>query len=271
MFVFILECINLFNGFIYLVSMLSRRKLLEAISLMGAGLVLSPLKVFAGDEIIFENNEVPNFRPPLIYLTIDDGPRKTMPFILERLSEEHYVTFFVIGRYLKNPNGFNLALEALNRGHTIGNHSYSHPCFSMININRVETEIARSDELINKLYQISGRTNPKVFRFPYGNVGGRKRHAVAEILEKFEYCSHDWGEEGMPGWNGNTAYGWEIDTLDWMHYDPKIRKSTKSILRRLDKSLDRDVVLFHDFPLALKIIDKCLERGFKLRALPQIK
>ncbi len=65
-----------------------------------------------------------------VWLTIDDGPDPaTTPRMLDLL-DAHRVraTFFVIGA--KADRHPELVAEILRRGHTLGNHTRTHPCFS---------------------------------------------------------------------------------------------------------------------------------------------
>ena len=241
---------------------LTRRDFLKVAGAVGTGIIISPSKVFG---------ETASNSKPIIYLTIDDCPRRAMPSILEKLGEDHQATFFCVGMYLKDETKFNLALEAINRGHSIGNHSYFHPNFNVKSIENAKREIERTHDLIEKLYNIAGKQNPKLFRFPYGNTGGRKKKAIASILLELGYSNYDWlPPTSYTAWQDTPAYGWDILTNDCYHYIKGSRRvSEASVLRRLDKTKDQDVVLLHDFPIVLKVIERYLEKGFKLQALPQ--
>jgi len=61
-----------------------------------------------------------------IYLTFDDGPEpEVTPWVLDLLDQYNAkATFFCVGNNVgKNPELFS---EILRRGHSIGNHTYSH-------------------------------------------------------------------------------------------------------------------------------------------------
>ena len=67
-----------------------------------------------------------------LFLTFDDGPLLCTGRILDLLAEsQQKATFFVIGRNLEHPKFRDLAIRALREGHDIGNHSYTHPDFSI--------------------------------------------------------------------------------------------------------------------------------------------
>lgn len=62
-----------------------------------------------------------------LYLTFDDGPTSDLtPWILEQLEAYNAkATFFCVGEQIEqHPDNFKLITEA---GHSIGNHTYSHP------------------------------------------------------------------------------------------------------------------------------------------------
>ena len=69
-----------------------------------------------------------------IYLTIDDGPNKNTDDILNKLKGNGNVSFFFLGENLDTKKGFEKAYRAVSEGHSVGNHSYSHPYFSRIEL-----------------------------------------------------------------------------------------------------------------------------------------
>ena len=113
------------------------------------------------------------FRPVLIRgpqtskrvsLTFDDGP--VSPFtdqILDILrAHEVSATFFLCGKKVEqNPD---LVRRIVQDGHTVGNHTYSHPFVYFKSRRRIAREIDRTQDCIEK---VIGR-RPTVFRPPYG-------------------------------------------------------------------------------------------------------
>src|SRR5215469_11129473 len=65
-----------------------------------------------------------------VALTFDDGPSESTPRILEIL-ERHQVpaTFFQIGANVERLPA--VARSVAEAGHTVGNHSHTHPLFSL--------------------------------------------------------------------------------------------------------------------------------------------
>jgi peptidoglycan-N-acetylglucosamine deacetylase len=84
----------------------------------------------------------------VVALTFDDGPNPVnTPRVLDVL-ERHRIkaTFFMMGRNVERFPA--VAREVLDRGHEIGNHSYSHPKLVLMSPRRVREEIERTDQLL---------------------------------------------------------------------------------------------------------------------------
>ncbi len=133
-----------------------------------------------------------------VSLSFDDGPSPEYTETLLDILKQHKVkaTFFLLGKRVKDfPE---LAAKIKAAGHLIGNHSYSHPNFHKIKLERAKKEISDTHELIKELtpQQIS------YFRYPYGNSTCK----VNKYLENKNYIS----------------VGWHIDTCDWAFSDGEI-------------------------------------------------
>jgi peptidoglycan/xylan/chitin deacetylase (PgdA/CDA1 family) len=100
-----------------------------------------------------------------VWLTIDDGPTDDTPALLD-LFDAHGVkaTFFVKGTLAERH--VELVQEIARRGHTLANHSHTHPSASFwcLGPGRVAREI---DECNRALTAITGAT-PRWFRAPVG-------------------------------------------------------------------------------------------------------
>ena len=102
-----------------------------------------------------------------VWLTFDDGPdpRET-PRVLALLAQHRaHATFFLIGREAeKNPG---LVREILAAGHTVANHTYTHPSvlFWAYPPSRFAREI---DRCADALAAIAGAPLPRIFRGPVG-------------------------------------------------------------------------------------------------------
>jgi peptidoglycan/xylan/chitin deacetylase (PgdA/CDA1 family) len=99
-----------------------------------------------------------------IALTFDDGPHPEFtPMIMDRIEQNGgRGTFFCTGKNLTANR--ELAREIADRGHLIGNHTYSHIHPMFAGRGRLYDEIYRTKSLIEEL---TGKTN-RFFRPPYG-------------------------------------------------------------------------------------------------------
>ena len=117
-------------------------------------------------------------RPGELALTFDDGPNATWtPRLLETLAEHDVrATFFMLGsRAQAQPE---LVRRIVAAGHTIGNHSWSHPKLSRARASRVREELQRTSE---ELQQIVGAP-VRYFRPPFG----ARRPAVFRIARELD-------------------------------------------------------------------------------------
>jgi len=152
-----------------------------------------------------------------IALTFDDGPNDPHTFkLLEVLSKHNvHATFFLIGRYVRQRPDF--VVEIVNRGHTIGNHTFSLPLLTLQPRPRIRDEIVRCSEAINDA--VGAHSN--LFRPPWG---GRRPGLFALVREL--------GLEPVM-WN-ITGYDWNAPSAESIQHKvaPKLRGG--------------DVVLLHD-------------------------
>ena len=89
------------------------------------------------------------------YLTIDDSPSERMGDLIQTLQQLQIpAVFFCIGKNLERYPHF--AIQAIQKGFVLGNHSWSHPHFSKISIENAFLEIQRTDDLLDNLYQQAG-------------------------------------------------------------------------------------------------------------------
>ena len=72
---------------------------------------------------------------------------------------------------------------AIKNGVIVGNHSYSHPHFSALDMAECTAEIHQCECLLDQLYREAGiRRLCRPFRFPYGDKGGKNKAALVERL-----------------------------------------------------------------------------------------
>lgn len=102
--------------------------------------------------------------PRKLTITFDDGPNpKITPELLNLLDTfQARATFFVIGRFARECP--ELLREIAQRGHTVGNHTLSHPNLFWRNAPQIREELRQCNEAI---FAAAG-TSPRWFRPPFG-------------------------------------------------------------------------------------------------------
>jgi len=153
-----------------------------------------------------------------IALTFDDGPNPAItPALLDLLDRyEARATFFQIGKYVRAHPG--LAREVVKRGHTVGNHTDSHPRLVFLPTARIADELRRCDDA---LVSATGNRS-RWMRPPYGFRGPQLEGAVRS-------------------WCGNArVVMWSVSGYDWRP-GPADR-----IIQRLRHARGGDIVLLHD-------------------------
>ena len=153
-----------------------------------------------------------------IVLTFDDGPNPAItPALLDLLDRYGArATFFQIGKYARAYPG--LTSEVVQRGHTLGNHTESHPRLVFLSPARIVDELQRCDDALVSATGIRSRW----VRPPYGFRGPQLEGAVRR-------------------WCGNArVVMWSVSSCDWRP-GPADR-----IIQRLRHARGGDIVLLHD-------------------------
>ena len=113
-----------------------------------------------------------------VWLTIDDGPDpESTPKVLDLLDAHGArATFFLIGEKVRRHP--ELLKEILRRGHTVGNHTYSHPVrsFWLVSARKTAAEIDTCAEAL----RTAGAGSTRLFRSPVG----LKNHALHPQLAR---------------------------------------------------------------------------------------
>lgn len=135
----------------------------------------------------------------IIYLTFDAGYENgNMPAILDALKKHNAsATFFVVGNFVSdNPD---LIQRMVSEGHTVGNHTMTHPDMS-----KISTKEAFTKELngVEALYeQITGTSMAKFYRPPQGiystdNLAMAKEMGYHTFFWSLAYV--DWYQDQQP-------------------------------------------------------------------------
>lgn len=123
---------------------------------------LRPGSQLFGPALVAPRN--PQDGPEEFALTFDDGPNPTCtPYLLDLLGQHGVrATFFVVGQFAAQERA--LVRRAHQEGHTIGNHTWTHP--NLFTTDRVTTR-QELDDTQKELEQIIGAP-VRFFRPPFG-------------------------------------------------------------------------------------------------------
>jgi peptidoglycan/xylan/chitin deacetylase (PgdA/CDA1 family) len=131
-----------------------------------------------------------------IALTFDDGPSLAeTPQILKILRDYHvHATFFLVGSNAKEHP--ELVRQILAEGHSIGNHSYTHPMLAHISQDRLSHEIIDTQQTIEDIVGVA----PQCLRPPFGDVSAKVRaFALSQGLVTIPtgFSSFDYKRKGV--------------------------------------------------------------------------
>ena len=152
-----------------------------------------------------------------IALTYDDGPNDPHTLRLLEILAKHGVsaTFFLIGRYVQQRP--EIVREIAHAGHTIGNHTFTHPLLTL----RSETEIKRELSECRAILQNAIGEPSNLFRPPFGG----RRPAVLRIARQL----------------GLQPVMWNLTGYDWS------APPAAAIERKVSNHIrGGDVILLHD-------------------------
>lgn len=177
-------------------------------------------------------------------LTIDDAPSSHMRSKVNILNDMGIkAVFFCEGRKIQERR--EMVEYALNSGHIIGNHSWTHPHFSDIDFSTAKEEIQNTHEIIDDVYQsVDIEREYHFFRFPFGDRGDPM---IQNILKRMGYefpqidtVTYKWMEEN---WNYRDWF-W---TLNDESYDADGYEELISMIDdRAFENSSGEIVIYHD-------------------------
>lgn len=155
-----------------------------------------------------------------LVLTFDDGPwPTTTPKVLDALKAECvHATFFLLGRNAQAHPA--LVRRERAEGHTLGNHSFSHPLLARMAPDKAMAEIERGIRADNMAL---GHESAPFFRFP-GFA------STPELLDRLQA-------------RGLVVFGADVWASDWNAQTPE--DELKLLLGRIEKA-GHGIVLLHD-------------------------
>lgn len=129
-------------------------------------------------------------------LTFDDGPNDPHTLDLLDVLAKHEVkaTFFLIGRYVRRRP--DILAEIANRGHVIGNHTFTHPLLTVESAARLEQEIADCRDAITQAVGV----HSNLFRPPWGG----RRPGTFKIIRSLGFDPVLWNSIGYD-WRTRSA------------------------------------------------------------------
>ena len=187
--------------------------------------------------------EFSHHRKKTIYLTFDDGPNEEITHYILKLLKDFNAkgTFFCLGEQVeKHPE---LYQEIIDAGHSIGNHSMTHPNGWYTNNKKYLADVQKASEIIDS----------NLFRPPYGKVSLRQFSKLKKL--------------------GYQVIFWSVVSYDW---DPIIRK--KDLIKKMKKLTHKGAVfVFHDNPKAIPVLKNELPKlmefwkneGYIFEAIPK--
>ena len=187
----------------------------------------------------------------VIFLTFEAGYENgNTPAILETL-KKHQVpaTFFVVGNFLSTSP--DLVKQMLADGHTVGNHTWSHPDMS-----KISTQEAFSKELsqVEDLYrEITGQEMTRYYRPPQG-IYSQPNLQMAKDL-------------------GYETFFWSLAYVDWYQDNqPTKEQAFNKLLTRIHPGA---IVLLHSTSSTnAQILDELLTRweemGYTFKPLSEV-
>lgn len=175
----------------------------------------------------------------VVYLTFDDGPSTTnTPEVLNILEKYNIKgTFFVLGKSIeKDENSKKILKDIVEKGHAIGNHTYSHNYQYLypnriINVDNFMKDIEKNNELLKSVLGKDFFT--RVIRFPGGYWSWNGREEVKERLISKGYLNIDWNALNGDSDGSNKNYD-------------QLLKETQKTVEDLGPNTDNIVLLMHD-------------------------
>lgn len=191
-----------------------------------------------------------NTERPWIALTFDAGSSiAPLPSMLQTMRQRDvHCTFFITGIMLRQPQGPELLQEIVADGHELGNHSDTHPQFTLLSDQEIGEELAAVEDLV---VELTGRSTKPYWRPPYGNRDDRVRRVVQE--------------------NGYLTIYWTYHVWDWV----EDRTEEKVFNYAVDGACNGAIAVLHvgaqETADALpRIIDELQAQGYRLVTLSEV-
>ena len=187
----------------------------------------------------------------ILYLTFDAGYENgNTPSILDALKKHNCpATFFVVGNFIAdNPK---LIQRMISEGHTVGNHTMTHPDMSKISsVQAFQNELSSVEQLYKN---ITDQDMPKLYRPPRG-IYSTENLTMAKNL-------------------GYSTFFWSLAYVDWIQdQQPSKEEAFDKLLSRIHPGA---IVLLHNTSSTnAEILDELLskweEMGYRFGSLNEL-
>lgn len=192
-----------------------------------------------------------NTEEKVIYLTFDAGYENgNTGKILDALKKHNVpATFFLVGNYLNTSE--DIVKRMIEEGHTIGNHTYSHP-----NMSKISSEESFKKELedLEKLYEeMTGDKMIKYYRPPQGKYSQNNLKMAKDM--------------------GYKTFFWSLAYVDWYNdKQPTKEEAFKKLLGRIHPGA---IVLLHSTSktngdIMDELLTKWEEMGYTFKSLDEL-
>ena len=184
----------------------------------------------------------------VLYLTFDCGYENGNTGVILDVLKKHNVpaTFFVVGHYLKTAP--DMVKRMVEEGHTVGNHTYSHPDMSTISD---EASFRKEMEDVSNLFkEVTGTEMAPYYRPPQG------KYCLANLQMAKDL--------------GYYTFFWSIAHMDWdVNNQPSHEKAINTIMNRTHPGA---IVLLHvisktNGEILDDLLTKWEEMGYTFRPL----
>ena len=189
------------------------------------------------------------------YLTFDDGPSKHVTTQILDILDQYNIkaTFFVLGYMIdRNPD---VLIDIYNRGHVIGNHSYSHKYeYIYYNTKNFMEDLQRGEDTMKNYLGEDFSTD--IMRFPGGSHADFKDPMKKAVLEA-GYKYYDWNSL-----NGDSEEG--VQSITRMLNRFIQTAGTKEVLIVLMHDTDVKQLTVESLPF---IIEFLIDKGYQFNTL----
>lgn len=147
---------------------------------------------------IFGATEIASSDPSEVFLTYDDGPHPEFtPALLDALAVQNVkATFFMMGEHVRRHPA--LARRVAEAGHTIGNHTQTHPSLIWCGANETRREL---ESCQREIFDATG-VQARVFRPPFGARNPATLRVAREMgltPVMWNVTAKDWKPLGVDG------------------------------------------------------------------------